>query len=194
MVPAARVCRLAGVGFEQPGGDPCERRLPGAVRPGERENLAAPHVQRGVLEDYVLTVGVADAADAAHDVRLVRQVERPVLGEPRQRIVARCVEDNPAAVHEEDAPDMGERPRRALLGHEHGARQVLDEVEERIRRLGVELRRRLVEQQQPRAQRERRGQRHALQLAAGELARHALGKMPRADQLERLLHALPDLA
>jgi hypothetical protein len=46
-----------------------------------------------------------------------------------------------------------ERPRRTLLGDEDGARQALDEVEERVGRLGVELRRGLVEEQEPRPER-----------------------------------------
>ena len=73
-----------------------------------------------------------------------------------------------------DAVGVRERARRTLLGDEHRARQALDQVEERLGGLGIELRGRLVEQQQPRPKRERRGEADALQLAARELAdRHA---------------------
>ena len=109
----------------------------------------------------------------------MRQVERPVRGEPRERLVARRVEHDAPAVHEEHAVDVRERPCGPLLRDEDRARQALDEVEERLGRLGIELRGRLVEQQQLRPQRERGRERDALQLAARELAVDALGELPR---------------
>ena len=117
-----------------------------------------------------------------------------MLGEPRERVVACCVEDDAAAVHEEDAIDVRERSCRALLRHEDRARQVLDEIEERLSGLGIELRRRLVEQQQTWLQGERRRQRHALQLAARELTGRTLREVLRTDQRERLFHTRPDLS
>ena len=70
---------------------------------------------------------------------------------------------------------------------------MLDEVEERLGRFGIELRRRLVEQQELRPQRECGCERHALQLAARELAGRAVGEVLRADKRERLVDARPDL-
>ena len=88
---------------------------------------------------------------------------------PLQRRSARRVQHDAAAVQEEHAIAVRERPGRALFGDEHRARQMLDQVEERLCPLGIELRRRLVEQQEPGMQRERRCERHPLQLAAGQL-------------------------
>ena len=69
----------------------------------------------------------------------------------------------------------------------------LDGVEERIRRGRVDLRRRLVEQEQARLERERRRERDALQLAARQLGGPALGEVPGADQLQRLVDPRPDV-
>jgi hypothetical protein len=44
---------------------------------------------------------------------------------------------------------------RTLLGDEDGAREQLDEIEERLGSVGIELRRRLVEEQELRPQCER---------------------------------------
>ncbi len=73
----------------------------------------------------------------------------------------------------------------------HG--RLLEQVEERLGGLRVELRRRLVEQQQPRPEGERRGETHALQLAGGELGHGALGEVLGSDRGERFLDAAPDL-
>ena len=57
-------------------------------------------------------------------------------------------------------------------------------------RAGVERRQRLVEQQRPRAARERPRQRHALALPARERARARVGERPDPEALEQLLRAL----
>ena len=59
--------------------------------------------------------------------------------------------------------------------------------------LGVERAERLVEQQHPRLDRERAGERHALALAAGELGRIALVEAVELDQIEQLGDAAADL-
>ena len=59
--------------------------------------------------------------------------------------------------------------------------------------LGVELRHRLVEEQQPRLERERRGEADPLQLAAGELDRLPAPEVERVHRLERALDPGPDL-
>ncbi len=115
-----------------------------------------------------------------------------MLGEPDERRLARCVERDAAVVHEENAVDVRERARGPLLGDQNRARQLFDQIEERVGGLGVELRGRLVEQQQLRLERERRCKRHTLQLATGELARRAVGEVRRADERERLIDARPD--
>ena len=88
---------------------------------------------------------------------------------------------------------MCQWPRRALLRDDDRAVESLDRVEERIGGRRVDLRGRLVEQEQARLERERRGQRDPLQLATRELGGPALGEMPRADQLQRLVDARPDV-
>ena len=186
--------RLAVLRLEQAGGDLRERRLADAVRPDERDDLAAPYLDRRVVEHDAVAVGEANAADACDDVGRVRQVERAMLREPLQRLLARRVQHDAAAVHEEHAVTTGERPRRPLFRDEHGARQVLDQVEERLRRFGIELRRRLVEQQEPRVQRERGRERHALQLAPRQLRGQASPELLGADERERLVDPRPDLA
>ena len=119
-----------------------------------------------------LTVGERDAPQSRTRVRARAAGRAAVLGEPRDRLVARCVEHDPAVVHEErrgrraraDVPAAAprRRPRTADCS---------TMLEERIGRVGIELRRRLVEQQQLRPQRERRRERDALQLAARQLGR-----------------------
>ncbi len=72
-------------------------------------------------------------------------------------------------LEEDDAVGVAERARRALLGDDDARVAAERELEERLRPRGVELRGRLVEQQQLRLERERRGEADALQLAAGDL-------------------------
>src|SRR4051794_15404087 len=116
-----------------------------------------------------------------------------VRGEPRQRRVARRVELDASALHEEHAIYVCERTRRALLRDDHGAVEPVDDLEELVGGGGVELRRRLVEQQQPGPQRERRGEADTLQLATRELPHGPLDEMLATDERERLVDALPDL-
>ena len=60
-----------------------------------------------------------------------------------------------------------------MLGEHDGRAETLDRVEEERGAVGIELRGRLVEQQQLRLQRERGREADALELAAGELDRLA---------------------
>ena len=68
------------------------------------------------------------------------------------------------------------------------------QIEERLGGLRIELRRRLVEQQQPRTEGERRSEADALQLAGRELGDRPLGQVAGTDRGQRLLDARPDLA
>jgi hypothetical protein len=92
----------------------------------------------------------------------VRKVERAVRGEPIDSRVARRVELDPAGVEKEHTVGARERSGRTLLGDEHGARQARNELEELVGCGRVELRRRLVEQEQSRPERECRREAHAL--------------------------------
>ena len=68
-----------------------------------------------------------------------------MFGKPLQRLLTRRIQHDAPPVHEQHATAVCERTRRALLGDEHRTRQMLDQVEERLRSVRVELRRRLVE-------------------------------------------------
>ena len=92
-----------------------------------------------------------------------------------------------------DTVDVGQRTSRPLLRDDDGARQLLDDLEERIRRGGIELGRRLVEQQELRAKRERGRERDALQLASGQLGRLPAGQVLGADERQRFVDPRPDL-
>ena len=118
---------------------------------------------------------------------------RALRRQPLDRLGARGVEDEAAAVDEEDTRRELERARDAVLGENDRRAEPLDGVEEERGRGRVELRRRLVEQQQLRLERERRGEAHPLQLAAGQLDRLSPPEVQRVDRLERALDARPDL-
>ena len=116
-----------------------------------------------------------------------------MLREPGDRLIARRVEQHAPAVEERDAVGVRQRERRMLLGEDDRRTDVERMLEEGLRALGIELRRRLVEQQQLRSERERRREAHTLQLAARELRDAAGGEVRRPDRVERVRHALRDL-
>jgi hypothetical protein len=107
--------------------------------------------------------------------------------------VLRRVEHDPALVHEDHPRRELERPGGAVLREHDGRARPLHRREEQRRRLGIELGRRLVEQEERRLERERRGKTDALQLAAGELDRLPAPEVKRVDRGERALDARPDL-
>jgi hypothetical protein len=113
--------------------------------------------------------------------------------EPGNRLVTRRIEQEPPALHEEHPLREPERPGHALL-REHDRGSVAGhDVEEARSSLRIELRGGLVEEQEPRALRERRREANALQLAARQLDRPAPPQVQHADRRQRLLHARPDL-
>ena len=116
-----------------------------------------------------------------------------MLVEPCHGFVARCVEDDAAAVEEQDPVGVAERRGRALLRDDDGGAAPERVVEERLRPVGIELRRRLVEEQQLRPEGESGREADALKLAAGELRDAAAGEMRRADGRERGVRPREDL-
>ena len=90
----------------------------------------------------------------------------------------------------------GEAALEAVLGeHDRGAPLLVDppqDAEQLVAGDRIELRRRLVEQQQPRASRQRRAERHALQLAARQLVRRAVEQPGDAERERGLLDATGD--
>ena len=113
--------------------------------------------------------------------------------QPPDPVRPRGVEDDPAAVDEDDARRELECARDAVLGEDDRRPQPLDGVEEERGRLGIELRRRLVEQQQLRLERQCRREADPLQLAAGELDRLSAPEVERVDRRERAFDTRPDL-
>ena len=115
-----------------------------------------------------------------------------MLVQPRHRLVARCVEHDAAAVEEQDAVGVAQRERGTLLRDDHGCAARERVLEERLRALRIELRRRLVEEQQLGLERERRREADALQLAAGKLRDAAAGQVRGTDGRQRSLRARQD--
>ena len=109
-VRGTRTRHLPRIRLEQADRDLRERRLPRAIRPGERDHLAAPHLERRALEHDTVAVGEANIAHAADELGRVRQVERTVGGQPREGVAPRRVEDDPACLHEQHAVDVRQRP------------------------------------------------------------------------------------
>ena len=101
-----------------------------------------------------VAVGEADSLEPAGEVRLVLHVERPVRVQPHDRLRLRRIEHDAARVHEQDAIGALERPGGPLLRQQHRTVECPHRVEEPLRAVGVELRRRLVEQQQARPKRQ----------------------------------------
>ncbi len=69
-------------------------------------------------------------------------------------MAARRVQEDAAGFEKEHAVAALERQRRPLLGDDDGAVQLDGEIEERLGSLGIELGRRLVEQQERGVERE----------------------------------------
>src|SRR3954454_3713787 len=107
-----------------------------------------------------------------------------VLREPGETVVAHGVCEDPAALHEEDAVGKGERATGALLGENRCPAELANEAQKALRGVGVELRCRLVEEQELRAEGKRGGEADALELATGELRRPPVGQVESADGLE----------
>jgi hypothetical protein len=118
---------------------------------------------------------------------------RPVRGQPLARLGGGGVEEEAAALEIEDARRQLEGAADALLGENDRRAESLDRAEEEPRGIRVELRGRLVEQEQVRLEGERRGEGDTLELAAGELGRPATPQVERSDRLERTLDARADL-
>jgi len=95
-------------------------------------------------------------------------------------------------LEKDDAVGVAKRARRALLRDDDARPTAERELEERLCSCRVELRRRLVEQEQLGLERERRSEADALQLAAGDLGHAAIAEPRDADCGERALDARQD--
>ncbi len=96
----------------------------------------------------------------------MRQVARVVRSEPGEPGVSRRVERDASVLHEEHTVCVRERSRRPLLRDDDGAAYAIEKLEELVGGGGIELGRRLVEQEELRPECERRGETDALELSA----------------------------
>ncbi len=189
---AAETHDTARARLEQTARELRDRRLADPVRPDERDDLAAANRQR-LLHEHRRSAGVGErhrleADDVVLPAPWLRHLVRR-LGPRRGQVV-----DNASVLEEHDAVRMGKRQLRPLFRNDHREPVRTRVLEERLRGVAIELRRRLVQQQQLRLERERGRKAHALQLAAGQLGDRALGQMFRTDDRQRLEHARLDLA
>ena len=143
--------------------------------------------------------GPAELADgltgrgAGDDSRLMREKGRMLTRQPAQSLGLWRIDHDPPVLHEDDAVAALQRKGRPLLGDHDRAAERRREVEQRLRSLGVELRGRLVEQEEPRTESERRCNTDSLELAGGELVGLPAGEMLGAHPPERLEGANRDL-
>ena len=97
-------------------------------------------------------------------------------------------------VDEEHAVAALERQRGPLLREKDRRAELAGEVEELFGALRIELRGRLVEQEQRGLESEHRGEAHPLELPGGQRLGPALGQPLSSHLCERCVHARPDLA
>src|SRR5579883_2968599 len=91
-------------------------------------------------------------------------------------------------VHEHHAVGGGAREAHLVADHDHGHARLAQrahDLEHRAHKLRIERRRRLVEQHDPRFERDRARDRHALLLAAGQFGRPVMGAVGEPDPLQR---------
>src|SRR5262245_18560872 len=108
--------------LEQTGRDLGQRRLPYAVAPGQRDDLALPQRQRAPLEHgpgAVREGHVLDSqkalAGAGFALEVTRRSGDILGGQAEQRLVTRGVDRDPAVLHEERPITPFERKSGALL-------------------------------------------------------------------------------
>ena len=186
-------------------GDLRERRLPHAVRPFESDDLAPADHERGAVEHrrqaFVGERCVFHTDNVSLPIGrrrlLLGVVVRPPCrrgdGQPGRSLVDRDVERDASALEEDHAVGEPERTRDAVLAEDDCGTRTAGRVQEGGRSARVELRGRLVEQQERGPERQRSRETHALQLAAAQLRRTAAGEVLGADRGERLARARANL-
>src|SRR6266566_338337 len=130
-------------------------------------------------------------------ITIGRNEQGMVLFEPCPGLADRAVERQAPPVEEENPVAGLERQGWPLLGQQHRRAALAGEpqgqLDQRLGGLGVELRRRLVEEQQLRLERQRRSDAHALQLTARQLSYEPPGQVLCADQGEGIERTRLDL-
>ena len=119
-----------------------------------------------------------------------RQFRRRVAG-PGEELGRAGVADHAPAAHRDRSVGEAQAPLEPVLGdHDRGVEVLVEAPEQRDQLVagdGVELRGRLVEQDQLRPARERRAERDALELAAGQLGGRAVEQVRDPERERRLL-------
>jgi len=199
--PASQLGR-ARVGRQQPCGELRDRRLPRAVRAGKGDDLATTQLEVDIVDDRKPgAVGELHAVEAAHPLRrrcgpTVRggtEPDRPVLSQPVFCNRHRGVEQDSPSVQEKDAVRMLEDPPWAVVGNKDRDAEARHVLEECVGGAGIELRCRLVEQQQLRPQRDGGREADTLQFASRELGDGAIGEVFGSNRGERLVRASHDV-
>ena len=116
-----------------------------------------------------------------------------MFGQPALCGLARLVEQHAPRLEEHNPVRVLEDAPRTLLGDDHRDAEGAHELEERVRRLGIELRRGLVQQQQLRLERKRRCETDPLELAAGKVRHVAVDETIGADSSQGMVRSGQDL-
>jgi hypothetical protein len=153
-----------------------------------------------LFEHRPRVVGEAHVSEPAEDVaypgcgRQPACVARQVLGRQAvERLVAGRVELDPPVRHEEHAVAPLERQGRPLLGDENRGAEPAGDVEDLDGSFWVELRRRLVEDEQLRFERKHGSETNPLELTGRKRLGAALGQALGANLRERGVRPRPDL-
>ena len=161
----------------------------GAARPVSRRQPARPQRGARVLDGHRRRRQAGEAEEAG-----ARGLER--VGRLLEEAARVGVDRDGAGVERDHAVGGGEAALEAVLGeHDRGAPLLVDaaqDAEQLVAGHRVELGGRLVEQQQPRPGGQRRAERDALELAAGQLVRRAVEQPGDAERERGLLDPARD--
>ena len=166
---------------------------------GRTEIVAAPAGKREAGK-RAARHGRAAGCRRVAGMRLVRADEGgdESVGRPAVDLDRRAGLADLALAHDDDEVGHGHRLALVVGDDDGGDAEPLLQLAEldlhRLAQLGVERRQRLVEEEQPRRQRQRPGDRDALALAAGELCDRTVGEAGQMDEVEELGDPLPLLA
>ena len=124
--------------------------------------------------------------------RQLTLARKPGIGKPLERLVARRVDHDPAAFDEDHAVARVQHAVGPLLRRDDRGTARARQLDRDRRAVRIELGCRLVEQQQPRLEREHGGEADALELATRELGHPPLGQVPRPHRRQSLGGPRPD--
>jgi hypothetical protein len=170
-----------------------------ALGTGQQDGTAgkwsgAPDLERGAAGTHPEQAAAQRALDfGGEEVRLASEGGDIAFGRPLVDLARRSELRDLAVLHDGDL--VGDRHRLGLVVGDiegrgaAGLLHVADQPAHVVTQAGVEIGQGLVEQQEPRLDDQRAGQRHALLLAARQLARQAVLEPDKLHLLEHLAHA-----